>query len=180
MGVTRAISPHSPPPTSPCSLDIADPATAPAGRPYAAPPPETVLVLQHYADSNDGPQVDASVRDAEHTAEVTRLTQALHAAKQAHAIEIERLRAQHAASVQRLVEALWRAQDAAKTAATSAQNKGEMPAFAAEPPPEPKHMPSGASLARFMGRVGLPSPAWACRLQVWIARRCALVFRAWR
>ena len=151
-----------------------------AGLTHVAPSPDTVLEpRQRRIHAQDQEQAHAALKLDEQTAEVARLTQALHDAKQVHAAEIERLRAQHAFDMQRLVEALWQAQDAAR--AVSAPPERVTKAPVPESPPSSKHQPTRLRvwLARFVVRhdLSLLGRAWTSLGR--IVRRWATVFRAW-
>ncbi|TDH58190.1 hypothetical protein E2C06_33910 [Dankookia rubra] len=146
---------------------------AAASETYASPPPDTIVApRQHGVHAEDQGQASATLNHDAQAAEVARLTQALHGAKQVHAAEIERLRAQHAAEMQRLVEALWQAQDAARAVSALPERATETPNL--EPSElQPARLPAG--LARFVDWRELS----ACAALGRIGRRWATAFRAW-
>ena len=151
-----------------------------AGPTHVAPSPDTVLEpRQRHIHAQDQEQAHAALKLDEQTAEVARLTQALHDAKQVHAAEIERLRAQHAFDMQRLVEALWQAQDAAR--AVSAPPERAAKAQVLESPPSSRHQPTRVRvwLARFAVRYDRSLLGRAGTSLGRIVRRWATVFRAW-
>jgi hypothetical protein len=153
---------------------------AAAGQTYAAPSPDTVLApRQHGIHAQDHGQAYAALKHDEQAAEVARLTQALHDAKQVHAAEIERLRAQHAAEMRRLVEALWQAQDAARAVSAPPERAIEAPPLGPRPTSElqPATLPAGQ--ARFMGCGALSLRGRACAALLRIGRRWATAFQAW-
>ena len=151
-------SPHLSPSGAPVPLS-----TLAAGWPdeiaeqtFVAPSPDTVLTVQHRGlDAQDQGQANEALLREKHAAEVARLTQALHNAKQAHLVEIERLRAQHAADVQRLVEALWHAQDAARAASARPETAAGPPTPEPQPSVQLQPVRWRALLVRFLGRNAL-------------------------
>jgi hypothetical protein len=148
---------------------------------FAAPSPDTILApRQHGMDAQDQSQASAALLGERHAAEVARLTQALHDAKQACAADIGRLRAQHAAEMQRMVEALWQAQDAARTVPVPPELVIDTPA--PEPPPSFELQParSDARLARLVGWCSFSPVGRACALLERIGRRWATAFRVRR
>jgi hypothetical protein len=153
---------------------------AAAGQTYAAPSPDTVLApRQHGIHAQDHGQAYAALKHDEQAAEVARLTQALHDAKQVHAAEIERLRAQHAAEMRRLVEALWQAQDAARAVSAPPERAIEAPPLGPRPTSEHQPANSRTGLARFIAWGELSLPARACASIGRIGRRWAMTVRAW-
>jgi hypothetical protein len=153
---------------------------AAAGQTYAAPPPDTVVApRQQGFHAQDQGLASAALKPDEQAAEVARLTQALHGAKQMHAAEMERLRAQHAAEMQRMVEALWQAQDAARAA--SAPPGQAIETLPLEPRPTAELQPAvlPAVHARFLGCSNLLLCGRACAPLGRIGRRWAAAFRAW-
>jgi hypothetical protein len=151
-----------------------------AGQTYAAPSPDTVFApRQHGIHAQDQGLVHAALKHDEQAAEVARLTQALHDAKQVHAAEIERLRAQHAVEMRRLVEALWQAQDAARAVSAPLERAIEAPPLGPRPTSElqPATLPAGQ--ARFIGCGALSLRGRACAALLRIGRRWATAFQAW-
>ena len=132
---------------------------------FVAPSPDTVLAVRHFGlDAQDQGQANEALLREKHAAEVARLTQALHTAKQAHLVEIERLRARHAADVQRLVEALWHAQDAARAASARPETAAGPPAPEPQPSVQLEPMKSCALRGRFLGWSALSPLARTCTL----------------
>jgi hypothetical protein len=147
---------------------------------YAAPPPDTVLVpRQHRIHAQDQEQAYAALKLDKQAAEVARLTQALHDAKQMHAAEIERLRVQNAAEMQKIVEVLWQAQDAARAISAPHERATETPPLGLRPTSELQPATSPAGQARFMGWGALSLRGRACAALQRIGRRWATAFRAW-
>jgi hypothetical protein len=154
---------------------------AAVGQTYAAPSPDTVLApRQHGIHAQDHGQAYAALKHDEQAAEVARLTQALHDAKQVHAAEIERLRAQHAAEMHRMVEALWQAQDAARAVSAPSEKATEAPT--PEPRSSSERQPASLPVepARFVAWGELSLSGRACASLGRIGRRWATAFRAWR
>ncbi|WP_431270779.1 hypothetical protein [Dankookia sp. P2] len=184
-GETSAAHPLRLPPADECVPSLvltaihADKIEA-AGQTHPAPPPDTVVTprLQgiHAQDQGQG---SATLNHDAQAAEMARLTQALHDAKEVHAADIERLRVQHAAEMQRLVEALWQAQDTARAASALPKRAKETPALEARPTSnvQPKALP--AWQARFMGWGEVSLFGRACAALKQIGQRWAAAFRAW-
>lgn len=161
------VAPHLLPSSAPVPLPIPsdDRPDEIVQQTYVAPSRDTVLTVRHQGlRGQDQEHANGALPRAEHAAEVARLTQELHYAKQAHVAEIAQLRAQHAADVQRLVQALWQAQDAARAASA--------PPDSAAGPPTPEPQPSSgtrplrwrALLVRLPGQRALSFLARACAL----------------
>ena len=164
----------------PSSVPAADWPDKIAEQTYAAPSPDTVVsTRQQRIHAEDQGQASATLKDDASAAEVARLIQALHDAKQVHASEIERLRAQHAAEMQRLVEALWVAQDAARAVSALPVPAKEMLPLEARSTSggQPATLP--AWQARFMGWGGLSLAGRTCATFWRTGRRWATAFRAW-
>jgi hypothetical protein len=118
--------------------------------PLAPPSPDTVIVasLRHAIALEKRAMHREAALHAEHAAEVARLTDELRDQEEAHAAEVERLRAEHAAELRRLVETRWRKRDATR------------------PGPERRGVPEGKAVP------GPPAPS-AIRLpgtREWLAR----------
>lgn len=125
--------------------------------PPAPPSPDTVVTTspRHTAAAEERARAREAALRVEHAAEVARLAAALRDQKQAHAAEIERLRAGHAAGLRRLVEAHWRALDAARTAAEPLSGgPGEGAAPESQTPYAVRPPGTRGRLARIMGKGG--------------------------
>ena len=142
-----------------------------------APPPDTVVA----GSRRDAFRAAESLRvgevtlDEEHATQVVHLTQTLREIRQAHAAEIERLRAQHASEIRRLVEALWHAQDAARAAATAPEGAASL-----TPTPRPGQVTLGRMWAAFAVSGMERSRHSILALLAHSAHLWSRVFRAWQ